>query len=338
VALAAIATGVLWSNALAYGNVWLAPRSQLAELETIGKRFAGDGPTLMTEYQPYGVRHFLRDLDPEGASERRARFVFLRAGGTLPKGAYADLDAFQLADILTYRTIVLRTSPAESRPPSVYKLVSRGRYYEVWQRAESVPTILEHLSLGDERQPVATPACADVQRLAALAAQNGGRIAAALRPAAQTVDFSRSRHPPGWQVASDTFVPKRSGTLLAKFKVPSGSVYGFWLGGSFRNRVSFSVDGRRVGSARDQLNETGQLTPLGSAVLTAGSHELELRYDRAGLRPGSHGGQLALGPLILGRPAAAARLLMVRPANATSLCGKAFDWIESVEVPETPQR
>ena len=45
-AAAAIAAGVLWSNALAYANVWLAPRSQLAELETIGKTFAGDGPTL----------------------------------------------------------------------------------------------------------------------------------------------------------------------------------------------------------------------------------------------------------------------------------------------------
>ena len=73
VAMVAIAGGVLWSNALAYGNVWLAPRNQLAELETIGQRFAGDGPALMTEYQPHGVRHFLRNLDAEGASELRVR-------------------------------------------------------------------------------------------------------------------------------------------------------------------------------------------------------------------------------------------------------------------------
>ena len=32
----AIAGGVLWSNALAYHEVWLAPRGQLHELETIG--------------------------------------------------------------------------------------------------------------------------------------------------------------------------------------------------------------------------------------------------------------------------------------------------------------
>ena len=80
VALVAIAGGVLWSNALAYHDVWLAPRSQLTELETIGNTFAGAGPTLMTEYQPYGVRYFLRRMDPEGAGELRRRPVLLRNG------------------------------------------------------------------------------------------------------------------------------------------------------------------------------------------------------------------------------------------------------------------
>jgi hypothetical protein len=42
--LAALVTGgVLWSNALQYHDVWLAPREQLAELEGIGERFAGQG-------------------------------------------------------------------------------------------------------------------------------------------------------------------------------------------------------------------------------------------------------------------------------------------------------
>ena len=63
----AISGGVLWSNALAYRAVWLAPRAQLAELQQIGNRFSGDGPTLMTEYQIYGVRHFLRSMDAEAA-------------------------------------------------------------------------------------------------------------------------------------------------------------------------------------------------------------------------------------------------------------------------------
>jgi len=134
VALAAVATGVLWSNALAYREVNLAPRQQLAELEQIGDDFAGAGPALMTEYQPYGVRHFLRSLDAEGASELRRRPVALKDGSMLPKGGFAELSAFRPSDILLYRTLVLRRSPAESRPPAVFRLAWSGRYYEVWQR------------------------------------------------------------------------------------------------------------------------------------------------------------------------------------------------------------
>jgi len=40
----AIAVGVIWSNVDQYHDVWLAPRAQLHELETIGRDFAGDGP------------------------------------------------------------------------------------------------------------------------------------------------------------------------------------------------------------------------------------------------------------------------------------------------------
>ena len=117
----------MWSNALAYRDVNLAPRDQLAELETIGHRIAGQGPTLMTEYQPYGVRHFLRDADPEAASELRRRQVPLGDGRTLHKGETADTDRFQLGGLLVYRTLVLRRSPVQSRPPSPYRLTWRGR-------------------------------------------------------------------------------------------------------------------------------------------------------------------------------------------------------------------
>jgi hypothetical protein len=134
VALALIAAGVGWSNALAFREVNLAPRAQLAELEKIGKRFEGQGPALMTEYQPYGVRHFLRGLDAEGASELRRRPVFLEDGSTLSKGAFADLAAFRADALLPYRTLVLRRSPVERRPPDAFSLVWSGRFYDVWQR------------------------------------------------------------------------------------------------------------------------------------------------------------------------------------------------------------
>jgi hypothetical protein len=134
-----IVFGVAWSNLLAYGDVTLAPRTQFAELETIGERFAGQGPALMTEYQPYGARHFLRRLDAEGTSELRRRMIPLRDGSTLPKASYADLAAFNPGAVLEFRTLVLRRSPVATRPPSPYQEVWRGRFYEVWQRPAALP-------------------------------------------------------------------------------------------------------------------------------------------------------------------------------------------------------
>ncbi len=116
---AAIIGGIAWSNVLAYRTVWLAPASRLSELEYVGERFAGEGPALMTEYEPYGARHFLRRLDAEGASELRRHFVFLRSGQPLASEAYTDIDRIRLSDLLLYRTLVLRRSPVESRPPSI---------------------------------------------------------------------------------------------------------------------------------------------------------------------------------------------------------------------------
>ena len=132
--LAALVGGVAWSNALASSDARLAPRGQLAELEAIGMRHAGEGPALMTEYQPYGVRHFLRRLDPEGASELRRRPVLLRDGRMLGKGETAPIDAFLPEALLVYRTLVLLRSGPGGIPPSPFTLVERGRYYDVWQR------------------------------------------------------------------------------------------------------------------------------------------------------------------------------------------------------------
>jgi hypothetical protein len=78
-----LASGVLWSNVLAYGGINLAPHDRLSELEQIGKQIDGQGPTLMADYEPYGVRHLLRNADPEGASELRRRRIPLRNGNLL---------------------------------------------------------------------------------------------------------------------------------------------------------------------------------------------------------------------------------------------------------------
>jgi hypothetical protein len=309
---------------------FLGAQPALAELQTIGHRFAGQGPALMTDTEPYGDRHFLRSLDPEGASDRRRRLIPLLDGQGLPKGQYADLDRFQLGGILVYKTLVLDRSPSESRPPSVYSLVWRGRYYDVWQRPDSYERILEHVPLGDSVQPGAVPACSDVLRLAAVAGPSG-RLAAPPRTPGVVVDFAGVPLPDGWTTdAGGHLYPTRSGAIAKDFTVPRAGRYTLWIGGSFRDRLRLDVDGRPVADASDRLTPIGY-EPLRSAVLSAGAHQLVLRYGGPGLRPGSGGDQFGLGPLILSRDPEDLPVVSVPSSRARTLCGHDLDWIEALQ-------
>jgi hypothetical protein len=330
--IAAVSGGVLWSNALAYQDVNLAPRDRLAELEKIGERFAGEGPALMTDYEPYGARHFLRKEDPEGASELRRRTIPLRSGESLPKLGVADIDQFQLGAVLAYRTLVLRRSPVASRPPSVYTPAARGRYYDVWQRPEPAPTILDHLPLGDATHPTAQPSCDRVFRLARLAG-TGGRLAVAVRRATPIiVDLAQASRPPKWQPsqeASGSVYPATAGQVDTIVAAPKPGRYDLWVGGSFRRKLDVLVDGSQVASERHELSHTGEYAPLGSAVLPPGRSVVSLRVGGADLHPGSGDPPFYLGPLVL-TPPPRETIRYVEPRDAASLCGRSFDWIEAL--------
>jgi hypothetical protein len=325
---ALIAVGVLWSNGLAYSGVWLAPRGQLAELQTIGHRFAGQGPTLMTDPEPYGVRHFLRRMDPEGASERRRRLVPLLNGQPLGKGMYADLDQFQLGGILVYETLVLPHSPVESRPPSPYQLVWTGRYYDVWQRPDTYPAILEHLPLGDSLQPGAVPRCSDVLRLAQLAGP-GGRLAAAPRSPVTAVPLSSARYPESWSAdANGLLYPYGSGDVLASVDIGRRARYVLWVGGSFRNRLRVDADGQPVADLRHYVNDGAAYSRLGSVVLAPGRPVVRLRVGGPDLHPGSGGYPLGLGPIVVSRDFDDLPVESVAPSRARMLCNRRLDWVE----------
>ncbi len=329
--VAAIAGGIVWSNALAYRDVSLAPRDQLSELEEIGARIAGEGPALMTEYQPYGARHFLRDADPESASELRRRQVPLLNGRVLPKGGYADSDRLALPGLLTYRTLVLRRSPAQSRPPSPYRLTWSGDYYDVWQRpAGAEGSVASHLGLGSVVDPGGRPGCDEVLALAR-AAGPSGRLAAVRRDPVVVVPVSVTRHPQAWSSPDyeSALVPDSAGTLEAEVRLTQPGDYGIWLGGSVRPQVDVLVDGEPAGSVRHQLNNFGQYVRLGGASLGPGAHTIAVRFHGSDAHPGSGGGAEPIGPLSLSlEEAADTKLAYFDPTDARKLCGRRWDWIE----------
>ncbi|HEY2770382.1 MAG TPA: hypothetical protein VGI87_07440 [Solirubrobacteraceae bacterium] len=325
--------GVLWSNALAYRGVDLAPRAQLGELEQIATRFAGQGPTLMNDYEPYGARHFLRGMDAESVSELRIHVIPLRNGAQVPKGSSADLDRFPVSSILPYRTLVLHRSPIASRPPAGYALAWRGRYWEVWQRPVAAgPAIVSDLPLGTGFQPGAVPSCASVLRLAQHVPP-GGTLAAVPRVRPAVVDLTRVQVPTGWLVdpaRTGAIEPTSAGSLEFGVLVPRTGRYGIWLGGTFKSRVRVYIDGKLAATKRGVL-EWEPLVQLGDSRLSGGIHRVRIVYDGPSLlHPGSEGLETGFGPFALSSETGNQPVSYLTPAKARSLCGKYLDWVEAI--------
>ena len=322
--------GVLWSNALAYRGVALAPHDRMAEIQTIGERFAGEGPTLFTDAVPHAGRHFLRRMDGEGASDLRWRAVLLRNGETPADQTDVDPDAIRLDQLLVYRALVVRRAPSRSRPPSSYRRVWQGRYYEVWLR-EPGPRILNHTPLGDESDAAGQAPCRAVLELAAAAARQGGTLVAATRPRSVVAPLTIEDAPIDWLIgAPGTVVARTAGTAVVRVEVPAPGRYAVWVSGSFGPGFDVTVDGRPAGSVGRHLQYRGQYLPVGALRLEAGRHAIALERKGAGLGPGSTAPDLFVGPVAL-EPARDDRLVRVAPGRARSLCGRSLDWIEVVE-------
>ena len=298
--------GVAWSNILAYRDVGLAPRERLAELERIGDLVGGDGPTLMTEYNPYGARHFLREGEAEGVSELRRREIDLADGGPVRKGLSADTDELDPSDLLVYRSLVLRRSPVRSRPPSPYRLAWRGRFYELWQRPKDAPPV-DRLALGSELDAGGVPDCRHVVALAKSARSGELLVAEAPRPLVFTLPEA-----------------------LEGVQRRGPARYRAWLRGSVRGSADLYAGSEQVAEARHELNHEGGYIDFGEVELGAGEHELRLELGGADLHPGSGGALADVGPLILvpeGEPPP--RVALVPASEARELCGRRWDWIES---------
>jgi hypothetical protein len=330
----ALTFGVLASNALAYHDVSLAPRDRLDELERIGKRISGEGPSLYTEFEEFG-KHFLRNSDPAGSSEGWQRRLFpVRDGQYARMGLSYNLDDFPLAYVRYYRTVVLRRSPTDSRPLAPYERIYSGRFYDVWQRQPgSQHSVVQHLSIGHLLDRGGVPRCADVEALGQHARSASGRLAYSIAPQSYTIIPARTAYPPRWFVdPTEAYVlrPRGPGKIEDSVVVQTPGTYELWIMGSFGRGYEVFVDGRRVGFARDHLSGRDQYAHVGSINLGRGRHVVTLLRGGGSLEPGDGVLEL-LGPIVLERRVSEPYAVhYVRPDNAASLCRRRLDWIEVV--------
>jgi hypothetical protein len=354
----ALAGGVLWSSALAYHDVTLAPRPRLAELQHIGELVAGKGPTFINEYEVYADRHFLREGAPVEPAEYRSVRLELRDGKALTEGAWADLDSFPLATLEAYRSIVTRRSPTESRPPSNYALVWQGAYYQLWQRPSNPSTsILEHVPLGESNKlpycgataggggteplcsidPVATPPCSQIRSLGNQALRQHADLLAYQRPPPIVVRGDQTLWPGGWTHEADAhrLAPTTPGEAVGHIAVNRSQIYELWLGGNFARGFDVSVDGRHLRRIMNELSGFYAYVHVADLFLASGVHTFGFYYPHPDLTPSSGWNEYtSLAEIALerkpGPETLQQELIRVHPRQATELCERPLDWIELV--------
>jgi len=340
---AAIAAGVLWTNALGYHDSSVAPQARLRELATIGARFQGQAPAFYNLYDTYPV-YFLRD--EAAAVSGTWGSVVPRAGLPARTGGQAALawDPNDLAQsyLQSFRLLVLGRSPVVSRPPADYRLAYEGRYYEVWQRT-STPRVLAHISLTGGLGPSPAPGCATITRTGAIATRDHADLAYVPRASVPMLVPSQTAHPVSWvqTTANGDGDPdllqlsQQAGTVTGLIHVATAGRYRVWLEGSLSRRVVVWVGRRLVGSVVHQLASPGQFLELGAVYLAAGDQPVEIMRPASDLAPGNvvpgyAGTGELLGPVALVRDGNAPAVSEIAPQQARSLCGKPLEWIEIV--------
>ncbi|MFL5824245.1 MAG: hypothetical protein ACJ764_12490 [Solirubrobacteraceae bacterium] len=352
--LVLLAVGVVGSNVRGYHDALLAPYQRMSELSHIGQLVDGHGPTFINDYEVYADRHFARAGAPTEPAEYRYAGLPTSRGTLLVKTAYADLDSFPLTTLLPYRSIVVRNSPVDSRPPSLYRLVYHGTYYDLYERpALADQHVVVHVPLGDQNvypycgaaengptmpqcpvAPAAMPPCSQIQSLAGLARTRGGSLVAYQRPLPVVVHGDDVLWPGRWfhDNSGHSLTANTPGTAVAHIALPTSQVYKLWLGGIFTRGFDVAVDGGHLGRIANQIFDIDGYAPVARLPLRAGVHTVTITYPGAGPGPGSGDNNytslnhIAFEPL----QSPATQLLRVTPDQARALCGRALDWIDVV--------
>lgn len=325
----ALAGGALASDLAQYHSSNLAPTARYEELASIGKRFAGHGPALFTDFDEYSM-YVLRRLDVGGPD-----FVYppRPPGGGLgvAYGHPVELDRHLPSALAGYPLIVTRRDPSAASPPAAYALAWQGVYYEVWARRQGAAPALVHVPADERKRPLS---CARVNEVLRMAASRHARAVAALAPELVRVRLRHVRRPPGWGRSHGGLTMRRAGSVSLRFSLPRTGTWELWLQGQFMPPVRVAVDGRALATISGQLAGNSLVPDTAAPLpvrLAAGSHRLTIARDGFGLAPGN-GGAAVLAAAFLTPAGTPARTLETLPVGASpgASCAQPYEWIELV--------
>ncbi len=326
----AVVGGVLASDALLYHGTNLAPTARYQELQTIDTRFAGSGPTLTPDFDEYSL-YLLRNIGPDGPGLAYPAAFQFAAGTTGGYGHSYDLDRIALASVEQYPMIVMRRSPAWSRPPGNYREVWKGRYYTAWRRVG--PSPLAHFPLGGSFTPSVVPSCRAVRSIATEAIHDKANLAYAPRQINVSADLSRAQHSPTLALTTDLegrpeYIFAGPGSLQGSLTVSRSGDYEVWLAGNADRPLQVRIDGHVVGSVAQESGDDGAVMHVADVPMTAGRHTYEVSRGGGDLLPDDNGSASIDGFVLQPVNVSAAPVLRIPPSRWRSLCSRPLDWIE----------
>ena len=329
---AAIALGVLASDAYLYHSTTMAPQQRFDELRQVGERFAGVGPTLTPDFDEYAL-YLLREMAPDGpGNSRKIQPWSSPQGDFFPYGVTVDVDGLDPRLVDRMQAIVVRRSAFKSRPPGDFALAWRGNDYEVWRHASDTPAAREHLALGEGAQPGGAASCRTLRALAVRGRESGARqLRFAPRTPNVAPDMRRVRGTPLVVAQPDGAVFFAGpGTVTVRVDVPRTGTYRLWTQGNVGRALTATIDGRAAGSVANDSGGDGNVLRFDAVPLAAGTHVLRIRRGGGGLAPGDAAftniRAIALEPVAdEGHPVDTLPL-----GGWRSLCGRQLDWVETV--------
>ena len=323
VAILVVAGGVIWSNALAYREVWLAPRSQLQRARD--DRHEVPRPGAGADDGVLAVRRAPFPAEPRSGRGQRAtappRSAARRLGG--PEGRvrrHRPVRAERSCSS-TGRSCSCDLPRRAARRPTTSSSGAAATTTCGSDRCRRRTHILEHVPLGTYPQPAAVPPCSEVLRLGRVAAQSHGRLAAVERPGVIVVNLAAATIPPhlaGGPGGPGRGLPVSLGHGKAAVTVQADGRYGFWLAGSFRRKLELSVDNRGLGSAQNRLMHPGVDTPFGQAGAQHRAPRHRPALQRGEPQPGQRRAAVSARPAHR-EPVTANRPGHVRPAGECAL-------------------
>lgn len=333
----ALGAGVLLSDALAYHHDPVAPTSRFVALREVGQALGDRGPVLVSEFEEF-AKYFAAparlDVGTEYPSPEN---LVMRAPGGL-YGQSFDLDEEQLSFVESFPYVLVRRSPAASRPPANYHLVYENRYYEVWRRS-STPKVIEHLPLQQRFSATAPIGCSELRAIVHKVPRDS-RLVVSLVPNPVGYELAKaSTRSAGWILNPnpyfpDTITPTTPGIASNVVHVPRAGTYRVWVQGTFPRPTTVSLDGHEVSSMFGN-NTPDEWMEGGTVYARAGRHRLALSRGGGGLAPGDGGTGIGDGGGEIGYlalvPDQQRKLVSVPLAAWHSLCGRTADWVEVVK-------